>query len=47
VGHVGEARGNLQGPLLAAAADDDLRAAEVDRPRHIQRLLDPIVGALE
>src|SRR5207245_9890203 len=36
-----------EGPPLAAAPDQDLRATGLDRPRHVERAIDPVVLALE
>ena len=47
VRHVGVLRGDLQRPLLASPADDDLRAAGLERPRAVQGAVDPVVAALE
>ena len=45
VGDVGVAGGEPQRPLLAAATDQDLRPAGLDRPRHVERAVDPVVAA--
>jgi len=47
VRHVGVLRRDQQRPPLTTAADEDLGAARLDRPRMVQRLLDPVVLPLE
>ena len=47
VRHVGVLRRDPQRSLLTAAADEDLRTARLDRSRHVERLLDPVVRARE
>ena len=47
VGHVGVAGHQLQRPLLAAAADEDGRPTRLQRRRHVARLVDPVVAAVE
>src|SRR5690349_3970669 len=47
VAHVGVLRDEAERAFLTAAADHDARPARLERARYVQRLLDPVVLALE
>src|SRR5947208_1883397 len=47
VAGIGEARNRAQSALLAAASDHDRYAVRTNRARHVVRLVDLVIAALE